>query len=161
MTTWFALYIQLGVVNNYRKLLKICILLWGKSGEGAFARIFSLSRAYVHPTVPHTITQQLPQLSGWTAALIKLMCTQEISSAYVKTKEWKQIASSVVTGDLRKFVFPVRAAKTLVVASEWGYSTFVCVCVLQTQSTMPKACPEDARYGVFTRGKIPRQELGD
>ena len=38
----------------------------------------------------------------------------------------KQLASSVVTASC-KFALPVQAAKTLAVASEQGYSTFVCV----------------------------------
>ena len=36
---------------------------------------------------------------------------------------------------LRKLTFPARATKTLAVASEWGYSNFVCMC-LQTQPKM-------------------------
>ena len=36
---------------------------------------------------------------------------------------------------LRKLTFPARATKTLAVASEWGYSNFVCMC-LQTRPKM-------------------------
>ena len=57
-----------------------------------------------------------------------------------------------------KFMFPVQAAITLMVTSEWGYSIFVCAC-LQTQSMMElnqkltKAPWEDAQYGVFINRK--------
>ena len=72
----------------------------------------------------------------------------------------KQIASSVVTGTTpRKFTFPVQATKTLVVASELGYSNFVCTC-LQTQSTMElnqkltKSMPRrHSIWGVYMREK--------
>ena len=57
-----------------------------------------------------------------------------------------------------KFAFPMRATKTLAVASERGYSNFLYTC-LRIQSTtelnqkLTKAFPEDARYGVFTQGE--------
>ena len=59
---------------------------------------------------------------------------------------------------MAKFTFPVRAKKTLPVATKQGYSNFVCAC-LQAQSLtklnqkLTKARREDARYGEFTHRK--------
>ena len=46
-------------------------------------------------------------------------------------QELKELASSVVTRDT--YAHPVRATKSLVLSSEWGFSIFVCTC-LQTPS---------------------------
>ena len=48
-------------------------------------------------------------------------------------QESKQLASSVVTRDT--YAHPVRATKSLVLSSEWGFNIFVCTC-LRTPSMM-------------------------
>ena len=57
---------------------------------------------------------------------------------------------------LRKLAFLVWAAKTLVVASELGYSNFVCTCLrtqLMTELNQKLTKSMYARYGAFTREK--------
>ena len=76
---------------------------------------------------PHTIT--MTSMTFWMNGSFNEPVLQEISGACVETNPRSIIATP------HKFAFLVQAAKTLAVASERGYSTFVCAC-LQTQSTM-------------------------
>ena len=112
---------------------------------------------YASPAVPHTIVTTAVTL--WMNGSFDERVLQEISGACVKTKP-RGIEVTCIVGGNRgrprvKFALPVQAAKTLVVASEQGYSTFVCTC-LQTQSmtelnqNLTKACRENARYEAFT-----------
>lgn len=94
--------------------------------------------------------RQLPLTIPWrSAAVVAIILSQEAL---------KQLALSVVTG-MTQCEFILQATITLIMANEQGYSNFVCMC-LQTHSTTElnqkltiKACPEDACYGAFTRGK--------
>ena len=80
-----------------------CTLLWGKSGDGAFARIFSSSRAYTPSSIPHNLeygqggqSQRLLRLSGNISFAECALWT--ISGTCVATKT-RGIELSVVTGD--------------------------------------------------------------
>ena len=77
------------------------------------------------------------QLFGRTAASINVYYGKSVAVVLILSREAsKQLASSVVTGDnMCKLTFPVRATKTLALASKQSYSNFVCTC-LGTQSMM-------------------------
>ena len=145
----------------YHKLLKICpppfsTPLWGKSGEGVFAGIFNLSHTYAPSPCSFNMRWQSP--SWQKPQLLEESSFAEHvlwkSAALVFILSWK--ASKQLTPC--KVTLPVRswATKTVVAASERGYSNFVCMC-LQTQLTMElnqkltKVCPEDSQSSAFTQ----------
>ena len=89
----------------YCKLPKIqppfCTLLWSKNEEGAFAQILILSRAYSPSAVPHISawqSQQLPRLSGRTAASINLYYRKSVALC-VDTKPRGIKQTCIISGD--------------------------------------------------------------
>ena len=82
--------------------------------------ILILFRAYASPAVPHTIVTTAVTL--WMNGSFNERVLQEISGACVETKPRGIEVTCIVSGNRGrprvKFALPVRAAKTLVVASK-------------------------------------------
>ena len=107
-----------------------CTLLWGKSGEGAFARIFNSSRAYTPSSILHNLeyaqgrqSQRLLWLSGKTSASLNVHCGQSVVLVLL-TKTRGIEATCIVSGDRgRRCVSLHFQCGQLKYA---GYSDFVC-----------------------------------
>ena len=105
---------------------------------GAFAWIFNSSHACA-PSLRSSQSHKVNNLDDCRGFLeesqLYWMCTTRnqwsLCWSWVKRHRinWWQGMT------LRKLTFPARATKTLAVASEWGYSNFVCMC-LQTRPKM-------------------------
>ena len=121
------------------------------------------------PSIPHNngarLTIATTAMAFWKNGSFTEHVLQEISAACILSREAsKQFAPSVVTGGDPAFL--VKETKTLVVASEQGYSNFVRTC-LRTQSmtglnqkltkSMPRRC---SMLGDYMREKYLYKNLG-
>ena len=93
-------------VGSQKYAPPFCTLLWGKSGEGVFAQIFSSSRAYalsslrsLRSLIHVRSTIKTTAVAFWKNGSFDERVLQEISGACVHTKPRDIEATCIISGD--------------------------------------------------------------